>query len=343
MPSIACEPILSYNKGMLRRIFSYLSRNQVVAALFLIAFALILYHLREILIVVFVAYIIVAALNPVVDFLRRRRVPKTVAVLLTFFATLIFFILLIAPLVPFFVSQIQQLAKSFPAYLQQAAQAVGVQLDTGEIGRVITPQQLGQNAFALAGGLFGGFFTIVSTVAISFYLLLSYDTAKNALANLFSKKYQEKAETIIEQVNDKLGAWLRGQFLLSLTIGFITWVSLTTIQMPFALPLAVLAGLFEIVPTVGPIIASVPAIIVALTISPNMALLIVVLYIAIQMIENHLLVPRIMQRAVGLNPVIVIIGVIVGDRLLGIPGALLSVPFISLIVLISKNIEQQEE
>ncbi len=343
MPSIACEPILSYNKGMLRRIFSYLSRNQVVAALFLIAFALILYHLREILIVVFVAYIIVAALNPVVDFLRRRRVPKTVAVLLTFFATLIFFILLIAPLVPFFVSQIQQLAKSFPAYLQQAAQAVGVQLDTGEIGRVITPQQLGQNAFALAGGLFGGFFTIVSTVAISFYLLLSYDTAKNALANLFSKKYQEKAETIIEQVNDKLGAWLRGQFLLSLSIGFITWVSLTTIQMPFALPLAVLAGLFEIVPTVGPIIASVPAIIVALTISPNMALLIVVLYIAIQMIENHLLVPRIMQRAVGLNPVIVIIGVIVGDRLLGIPGALLSVPFISLIVLISKNIEQQEE
>jgi predicted PurR-regulated permease PerM len=328
---------------MLRQLFSYLSRNQAIAALFIVGSALILYHLREILIVIFVAYIIVAALNPVVEFLRRRGLPKTIAVLLTFFVTLVFFVLLIAPLVPFFISQIQQLAKSFPLYVQQAAGAVGVQLDAREIGKLITPQQLGQNAFALAGGVFGGFFTIVSTIAISFYLLLSYDKAKNAVANLFSKKYQEKAVTTIDQVNDKLGAWLRGQFILSLSIGLITWVSLTAIQMPYALPLAVLAGLFEIVPTVGPIIASVPAIIVALTISPNMALFIVGLYIIIQMVENHLLVPRIMQRAVGLNPVIVIVGVIIGDRLLGIPGALLSVPFISLLVLISKNLDQSDK
>lgn len=328
---------------MLRQLFSYLSRNQVIAALFIVGSALILYHLREILIVIFVAYIIVAALNPVVEFLRRRGLPKTIAVLLTFFVTLVFFVLLIAPLVPFFISQIQQLAKSFPSYVQQAAGAVGVQLDAREIGKLITPQQLGQNAFALAGGVFGGFFTIVSTIAISFYLLLSYDKAKNAVANLFSKKCQEKAVTTIDQVNDKLGAWLRGQFILSLSIGLITWVSLTAIQMPYALPLAVLAGLFEIVPTVGPIIASVPAIIVALTISPNMALFIVGLYIIIQMVENHLLVPRIMQRAVGLNPVIVIVGVIIGDRLLGIPGALLSVPFISLLVLISKNLDQSDK
>ncbi len=328
---------------MLKSIFHYLSKNQVVAALFLIGAVLILYHLKEILLVIFVAYIIVAALNPIVEFLNRKRVPRAIAVLLTFFATLIFFIILIAPLVPFFISQIQQLAKSFPSYLQQAALAVGVQLDAREIGKIVTPQQLGQNAFALAGGVFGGFFTIVSTIAISFYLLLSYSKAKDALSRLFSKKYQSRAETIIEQVNDKLGAWLRGQFILSLSIGLITWVSLTALQMPFALPLAVLAGLFEIVPTVGPIIASVPAIIVAFTISPNMALLIVGLYISIQLIENHLLVPRIMQRAVGLNPVIVIIGVIVGDRLLGIPGALLSVPFISLLFLVSKNLEQEEK
>lgn len=334
---------MSYNRVMLKSLFSYLSKNQVVAALFIVGIVLVLYHLKEILVVVFIAYIIVAALNPVVEFIRRRGLPKTIAVLITFFATLIFVVLLIAPLVPFFISQIQQLAKSFPSYLQQAALAIGVQLDTREVAKLVTPQQLGQNAFALAGGVFGGFFTIVSTVAISFYLLLSYDKAKDAVANLFSSKYHTKAELIIEQVNDKLGAWLRGQFVLSLAIGLITWVSLTALQMPFALPLAVLAGLFEIVPTVGPIIASVPAIIVALTISPNMALLIVILYISIQLIENHLLVPRIMQRAVGLNPVIVIVGVIVGDKLLGIPGALLSVPFISLIVLISKNIDQQEK
>lgn len=328
---------------MIKRIYSYLAKNQVVACLALIGIALMLYHLREILIVVFVAYIIVAALNPVVAFLRSRGIPKTIAVIITFFATLTLFILIIAPLVPFFISQIQQLAKSFPSYVQQAAGAIGVQLDTKEIGKLVSPQQLSRNALNLAGGVFGGFFSIVSTIAISFYLLLSYDKAKLNVASLFSKKHREKAISTIDQVNEKLGGWLQGQFLLSVSIGIITWISLTAIQMPFALPLAVLAGLFEIVPTVGPIIAAVPAVIVALTISPNMALVVVILYLVIQLLENQIFVPRIMQRAVGLNPVIVIIGVIVGDRLLGIPGALLSVPFISLLVLISKNLDQTED
>ncbi len=325
---------------MLKEIFSYLGKNQFIAGILFLLALFLAYQLKEILIVIFIAYIIVAALSPVVEFLQRKKIPRTIAVLITFFTTLLFFVLLIAPLVPFLISQITQLTKSFPIYLHRAAEAIGVQLDIREIGQIVTPQQLGQNAFALAGGVFGGFFAIVTSVAISFYLLLSYDKAKVAVASFFSKNHRERAVKIIDQVNNKLGAWLQGQFLLSLSIGLLTWVTLTILQMPFALPLAVLAGLFEIVPTVGPIISAVPAIVVGLTISPNMAIIIIVSYIFIQMIENHLLVPRIMQRAVGLNPVIVIIGVIVGNTLLGIPGALLSVPFISLLFLIYKNLDE---
>lgn len=325
---------------MLKILFTYLGKNQFIAGILFVATIALLFLIKEILLFIFLAYIIVASLNPIVEFLRRRGFPKTIAVLVTFFTTLLFFIILIAPLVPFLISQIQQLSKSFPIYLHQAASAVGVQLDAREVSQIFTPQQLGENAFALAGGVFGGFFSVVTTIAISFYLLLSYDSAKRNVASLFHKKHREQAIGIIDQVNGKLGAWLQGQFLLSLSIGLLTWITLTVLHMPFALPLAVLAGLFEIVPTVGPIISAIPALVVALTISSNMAIIIVVAYIFIQLIENHLLVPRIMQRAVGLNPVIVIIGVIVGDKLLGIPGALLSVPFISLIVLVSKNIEE---
>lgn len=324
---------------MIKAFFSYLGRNQFIAGILFLACLILLYQLKEILLIIFIAYIIVAALSPIVDFLKKRGLPRTAAVLITFLATLLLFVLLVAPLVPFLVAQIQQLSKSFPQYLHQAAMAIGVQVDARELGQVFTPQQLGQNAFALAGGVFGGFFALVTTIAISFYLLLSYEKAKGGVANLFTTKSREKAMGVIEQINNKLGAWLQGQFLLSLAIALLTWITLMSLGMPFALPLAVLAGLFEIVPTIGPIISAVPAVVVALTISPNMALVIMVAYIAIQMVENHLLVPRIMQRAVGLNPVIVIIGVIAGDRLLGIPGALLSVPFISLIVLLSKNYE----
>ncbi len=324
---------------MPRAFLQYLQKNQFIAGIFLVLTGILLYQLKEVLLLIFIAYIIVAALNPIVEFLRRKGFPKTVAVLLTFFATLLLFVLLIAPIVPFLVSQIQQLSESFPEYLHRAASAIGVSLNPRELSQFLTPQQLGRNAFALAGGVFGGFFAIVTTIAISFYLLLSYDQAKEAVAGLFPKNHHEKTSQIIELVNNKLGAWLQGQFLLSLSIGLLTWITLTVLQMPFALPLAILAGLFEIVPTVGPIISAVPAIVVALTISPNMAFVIAIAYILIQMTENHLLVPRIMQRAVGLNPVIVIIGVIVGERLLGVPGALLSVPFISLLILVSKNID----
>ncbi len=324
---------------MLKPLFDYLGKNQFIAGLIFVAIAIILYQLKGILLVVFVAYIIVAALNPIAQFLRRRGVPKTIAVLVTFFATLLLFVLLIAPLIPFLASQIQQLSKSFPSYLHQAASAIGLQLDIREVSQIVTPQQLGENAFALAGGVFGGFFSIVTTVAISFYLLFSYDQARENLSRLFPKNYHQHTLNTIDQINDKLGAWLQGQFLLSLSIGLLTWITLTALQMKFALPLAVLAGLFEIVPTVGPIISAVPAIVVALTISPNMAIIVGIAYILIQFTENHLLVPRIMQRAVGLNPVVVIVGVIAGERLLGIPGALLSVPFISLLFIIAKNID----
>lgn len=325
---------------MLKGIFSYLGKNQFIAGILFIAAIFLAYQLREILIVIFIAYIVVAALTPVVEFLQGKKVPRTVAVLITFFTTLSLVVLLIAPLIPFLISQITQLTKSFPSYLHQAASAIGLQLDIREVGRIVTPQQLGENAFALAGGVFGGFFAIVTTVAISFYLLLSYEQAKRAVAGLFPRKHRERAITVVEQVNSKLGAWLQGQFLLSFSIGLLTWITLTILHLPFALPLAILAGLFEIVPTVGPIISAVPAVVVGLTISPNMAIIVIASYIFIQLVENHLLVPRIMQRAVGLNPVIVIVGVIVGSRLLGIPGALLSVPFISLLVLISKNLEE---
>lgn len=323
-----------------KAIINYLLKNQFIAGILFVAILFLLFALKEILLVVFVAYIIVAALLPAIEFLRKRRVPNTISVVVVFFTTLILFGVLIAPLVPFLSSQIQQLLKSFPQYINQAAFAFGIELSVKEVTQLISPQQIGQNAFALAGGVVGGFVAVITSIAISFYLLLDYDKIKNNIASLFPKKNYQKITEIIEQVNNKLGAWLQGQILLSLSIGFITWIVLTVIGMPFALPLAVIAGMLEIIPSVGPIISAIPAIIVALTISPNLAIVVVLSYILIQFAENHLLVPRIMQRAVGLNPVVVIVGVVVGSTLLGIPGALLSVPFISLLTLIIKDLQE---
>jgi predicted PurR-regulated permease PerM len=128
---------------------------------------------------------------------------------------------------------------------------------------------------------------------------------------------------------------------LCLAIGSISWLALTVLGVPFALPLAMIAGILEAIPTLGPILAAIPAAIVALTISPQMALVVVFTYWLIQMLENQLLVPKIMQRAVGLNPVIVIIGVTIGANLMGAVGALLAIPFISLIIVIYNSVEAE--
>ena len=145
----------------------------------------------------------------------------------------------------------------------------------------------------------------------------------------------------MQRVDDKLGNWLRGQIVLSICIGVMSWIGLMLIGMPFALPLALIAGFLEIVPTLGPILSAIPAVIVALTISPTLAVGVLVLYILIQLTENHIIVPKIMQHAVGLNPVVIILGIMIGANLMGLVGALLSIPFISFVILLFRSINQE--
>lgn len=182
---------------------------------------------------------------------------------------------------------------------------------------------------------------MITVFIVSLYLLLYNDNFKRHFSKLFHERNQTKVLNTVGLVNEKLGAWLQGQIMLSLTIGFLTWLALMLLGIPFALPLALLAAILEVVPTLGPTLSAIPAVIVAFTISPTMALVIIATYIMIQLIENQLLVPKIMERAVGLNPVIVICGVGIGAQLMGIIGALLAIPFISFIVVVYKSLEAQ--
>jgi predicted PurR-regulated permease PerM len=160
---------------------------------------------------------------------------------------------------------------------------------------------------------------------------------------MFHKERHEMVFRTLGQIDEKLGAWLRGQLVLSATIGVVTFLALTILGVPYALPLAVLAGVLEVIPTLGPTLAAIPAVIVALTITPSLALIVIITYVIIQMLENNFLVPKIMQKAVGLNPVIVIIGVMVGANLMGVTGALLSIPFISFLVVLFSSIQKNFE
>jgi len=322
----------------------YLFTNQVIAALLLIIIGLFILKIKGILIAIFISYIIMAAFLPFVEFFQKRRVPRVLSVVIPYIIVIAFFTSLVVPLIPFFASQIQSLFIIFPRYLDQAAGIFGVQIDVSQLGSFFGSEigLISQNAFALTSKVFGGVFSTLTIFVVSFYLLLDHDRIKKYLINLFPIQNQKGVLLTTSRIEEKLGGWFRGQIILSLFIGTITWIGLTFLGLEFALPLALIAGTLEIIPTIGPILAAIPAIIVALNTSFNSALIVAVFYFFVQTIENNLLVPRIMQKAVGLHPIAIIIGVIIGSELLGIVGALLAIPFISLLLIIFNSFRNDQ-
>jgi predicted PurR-regulated permease PerM len=330
---------------MLHRFYVYLLRNQVILALFLIVLGWFILQLRGIIMSIFLSYILMAALLPAVSFLRKKKFPMILAAFIPFFFASLLVFLIILPLIPFIIDQIGSLAIGLPDYLNKSANTLGLSVNANDIQSFITREinNIGRNAVSLTGKVFGGVFSTLTVIIISFYLLLYYDRFKSTIAGLFRKDMHPHVIETIEQIDDKLGAWLRGQILLSFSIGLVTYILLSILHLPYALPLALLAGILEIVPTLGPIIAAVPAVIVALTISPTMGITVALVYVLIQLLENNILVPKIMERAVGLNPIIVILAVMIGANLMGVIGALLSIPFVSFLTVLFHSINTTEK
>lgn len=319
-------------------IVNFVLRNQVLTAILFLGLLIFLFEIRGILLIVFAAFIIMSSVYPFVDFLKKYRVPVVISAALAYVVIIGLIVLLIIPILPLFISQVQELLNTLPKYLSNLSTGLGFKISNEEISSTIIQSigSIGQRALAATGQVFGGLFSIITMIIISFYMLLDRERLENSLSNLFPSRYNNKAAKTINQVEEKLGYWLRGQVVLSFSVGLLTWVALTVLGIPFALPLAILAGFLEIVPTLGPILAAIPAIIVGLSISPFAVGSIIVAYILIQLAENNLLVPLIMQKAVGLNPIIVILVILIGASLFGLIGALLAVPFVSALILVLK-------
>jgi predicted PurR-regulated permease PerM len=327
---------------MITKFYRYLLRNQVILALFIIAAGWFLFHIRGIIVSIFISYIIMAALLPGVKYLRKKKFPKILAVLIPYLGVFLFIFLLIIPLIPFVLSQVSSLINSLPQYLDSSATIFGFKIDQNQIHEYLSNEvgSLGKNAFSVTSRIFGGLLATLTVLVVSFYLLNYDDSFKRKFAQLFDEEERDHVHDTLRLIDDKLGAWLRGQAMLCFAIGLGTFLILTALNMPYALPLALIAGFLEVLPTLGPILSAVPAIMVALTISPAMAVIVAVAYLIIQTLENNLLVPKIMQHAVGLNPVIVILSIMIGANLMGITGALLAIPFVSFAIVVVKSLRE---
>ncbi len=298
----------------------------------------VVFLIRDLLIILFVAVIFVSALSPLVKFFVRLKFPKVLSIVVTYIIIIAVLAGLIISIIPPLVEQSTRLIVASPPLIAQFFSVANI--DKSVLSSELT--SLSKNLFSITISVFDNLLMIIFLLVITFYMLLDRDNLESRIASLFKGKEERIRKSLI-QIEDKLGSWLRGQLVLTFIIGIMSYIGLTILGIPFALPLAMIAGIMEVIPVIGPIISAIPAIFIALTISPILSIGVAAMYIVIQQSENHLIVPQVMKRAVGLNPLVVILAIAIGSRLLGIPGALLAVPMAVVVQIIATEIIEERK
>lgn len=318
-----------------------ISYKTVVFIVAIILGAWFLVRIREIIILVFLSLILVSALLRPVEWLTARKIPRALSVVIIYLLLLALIGLAIGIVFPPLISQTADFLSKLPVILSSINDLlIFYSIPIENISAVISNQA--QTAIgdivAISTAIFSSIFSVITMLVLTLYLLLEWKILVRVIASPFSGKQEKRVVNLISRIEKGLGFWVRGQLALSLIIGVVTYIGLTIMGIPFALPLALIAGILEIIPFAGPIIAAVPAVLVGLTISPLMALAVVALYTIVQQLENHLIVPMVMSRVVGLQPAAVIIALLIGAKLSGIGGALLAIPLIVTAKIIIKDL-----
>jgi len=283
-----------------------------------------LVQIADILFWLFVSFILMAAFKPTVDYLEGKKFPRVLAILLIYTILLFAVSFVVSTIVPPLISQTITLIERLPGYLRSVLPFVTI--NPAVVSQQIAP--LGQNLVRLSLGIFSNVIALFTIIVITFYLLLERKNLNSYLTFLLGERAGNNVVTVINKVEERLGAWVRGQLTLIFAIGILTYIGLVILGIPYALPLAILAAMLEIVPNIGPVLSAIPAVIVAFAVSSLHPLFTIIMYIIIQQLENQVIVPIVMRRMVGLPPLVTIVAILIGVKLAGVRGAIMAVPVV---------------
>lgn len=296
-----------------------------------------LWYIREIIGIVFIALVFASALDPWVDKLARRRIPRWLSITGFFILFLAAIGVTVYAIIPPITEQVTEIAGLLPELAPQvdsAYQYVTQRSDaslTADIQASVANfdtgvSQITSGVYNAVVGLFGGIAALLLVLVLAFYMTVDEDGIKKFIRSTAPIQYQPYLVQKVNRIQMKMGAWLRGQLVVMVVLGVLSFVGLAALQVPYALVLAVLAALLAMVPFLGPLLGAIPAVFFAYTDAPWKALAVVILYTIIQQLEGQIITPKVMEKAVGLNPIVVIIAMLIGAKMGGIVGIILSVP-----------------
>jgi predicted PurR-regulated permease PerM len=305
-----------------------------------------IYFFWDLVLVVLTAIVIASSVEPAARWFKKIKVPRLPAVLIVYIGAVAF----LAGMFYFFVPPVLEDAAGFlnalpgyldssdflgpvsekgPSILKPGIKELSETLSLSEVVNNLRTaiEGISESFLKIVSAVFGGLMSLVLIVVLSFYLAVQEDGIGNFLRIITPVKHEKYVIDLWRRSQFKIGRWMQGQLVLALIIGVLVYLGLTILGMKYALLLAVLAAVFELIPIFGPILAAIPAIIISFVDGGvAAALLIVGLYIIIQQFENQLIYPLVVRKVVGVPPLLVILALVIGARVAGFLGIILSVP-----------------
>ncbi|PIP51181.1 hypothetical protein COX10_03040 [Candidatus Berkelbacteria bacterium CG23_combo_of_CG06-09_8_20_14_all_33_15] len=241
---------------------------------------------------------------------------------------------------PPLVTEVKELSKQLPdlalinspEYVTLKAVIVSSQEGLVSLAKELT--NFSSRIYSTTLGFFGGIITVITVIILSFYLLIEEHGARNFIKQHLPIENRETTVEILRRVVYKIGSWIKAQLWLGLIVGLLNFVGLLIIGLPYAISLAIWTAVTELIPYVGPVLGGIPTVIVAFLFFPAEPIkwvLIIIWFTAVQQLEAQFLVPKIMQKVIGLSPVIIILSILVGGKIAGLMGVILAIPTAAII------------
>lgn len=323
-----------------------------------LSLAVVVFLLRRQLLAVFTPLAIALAfayiLNPVVLWLQQRRLKRTISVLIIYFVFFGLLLALVTHFTPVVSREAEHLTQRIPEYTQQAQRLLNSFYNATD--RLRLPESVQD---ALENSLKGvektlvdylsripemtidvarAIFNLILVLILTFYLLKDFEMVKDSLYVILPRRHRSRARKILHEIDYSLGRYIRGQLLISLIVAVATYLSLILLGVDFALILALLAGVTNIIPYFGPFIGAVPAVVVALLKTPTLALKTTLVFFLIQQVEGHLIAPQVLGKSLGLHPLVVILVLLAGGQFFGIVGLVVAVPVVAVGKILVRNL-----
>ena len=314
-------------------------KNIIFTVLFLLGLV-VLWQIRTLIVLLFISFVLMEALNPAVTRLEKYKIPRPVGILILYIIILSVISFVIAGIVPILTEQTTGLIQTLPQAVKNIRIFGSNAIDLSSQFKILenVPGGIAKIAISVVSNVVSGFVILFLT----FYLLLEKKNFSKYGHDMFGEKGKEKMVAIIEQLETRLGSWVNAEFFLMTVIGILSYIGYTILGLRYAVPLAIFAGLLEAVPSIGPTVATALAALVGFTVSPLTGILAIVVGTVIQLLENNIIVPRTMKQTVGFNPLVTILLIAAGAKLGGVMGAILAIPlFITIQTFIKVLIEKK--